>query len=428
MGVQYPNEDITAWRTVHQDHLKGYEFKYQSLEGTEKYHYRFRILIGKKIGYLVSVILWNGNPDIDRLYDQVTRAIRFDQTELSADRLAELNNQEAQNQAIHYNRIGIFFYKAKQYNPAVDYFREAIHLAPTDSQYITNCMSAYNQLGRYQEALALLEKHLPDHKDNQDLSSWHAWMLKNTNRPEAALEVYRAMFSNDYRNDEDFTAYVGLLANTKSSQELQSAFSAYRKKHGTSLDLILEQAKLLARLGNHKTAIHVLVDYQTGIPFNAQIAFALIRNHTVIDQPKQSLETAKALIKNGYASADAYYLMGKAELKLKWYRRAKESFENALQLDPADEDIQHYVRHISALLGEGDNTTIKDEISPVRLPTAITEKLIPVTEKIKIDGYNSLYLNRIKSIAFDPGKELKNTTFLRIKVLDAAGVSRFSSI
>lgn len=427
MAIKYPDDNFKDLKSVSQDHLTGQEFNYQDSEDPE-YRYRFRILAGKNVGYLVSVMTWNDNSDLDRLYAQIIKAIRFDSIDPSADRRAEFSDQERLNHATHYNRFGIFFYKAKQYDQAVAYFKQAINLVATDAQYILNCMDAYNQLGQYQEALTLLEKYLPNHKSNQELSSWHAWLLKHTNRPENAIEVYQHLFSTDYRNDEDFTVYVRLLADAERRQELQDAFEAYLKKRGNSLDLILEQAKLLAQFGEHEKAIRVLKDHQEGIPFNAEIAYNLIRNYTAMDQPKQSLEIAKALIVNGYASSDAYYAMGKAEFELKWYRQAKESFENALRFNPDDEYTQDYIRHISALLGEGDNTCIKDEISPVRLPKMIADKLMPATGQVKTEGYDSLYLNRIKCVGFDPGKELKNTTYLRIKVMDAAGVSRFSSI
>jgi tetratricopeptide (TPR) repeat protein/transglutaminase-like putative cysteine protease len=425
--IPYPHNDITNLTPIARGDMEGYELGYSEVFDGTPYTYKIRILAGNKVGYLVSVYTWKKGVNLSELYDRVISGIVFNPAEQSIARLDEITRDQKEIHADHYNRIGLFYFDAKQYTRALTYFKQARSLNATEPVYLTNCMEAYNRLKRYDAGLEFLETHLPEFKDNHPVISWHAWFLSEANQIPKALDVYKNLFSTSYRHDEDFINYVHLLAQEERFNDVKAAFEQYFKA-GDSLTLRMEQARLLYQQGEYESAVTVLKKQQENLPYQTQIAYALIQNYNGLDQPKNALEIADQLIAKQYASADTYYYKGKAEYQLKWYRRAKQSFEKALQYAPADEDIQYYIREVSAVLGEGQNTDVKEAISPVALPETLMKALASLSGDSTNDEYNSYYLARIRGIGFQPGKELKYTTFQRIKVMDASGISLFSTI
>jgi tetratricopeptide (TPR) repeat protein len=425
--IPYPHNDITNLTPLVHGDMEGYELGYREVfEGTP-YTHKIRILAGNKIGYLVAVYTWKKGVNLSELYDGVISGIEFNPAEQPIARVDEFTRDQKEIHADHYNRVGLFYYDAKQYTRALSYFKQARALNAMDPVYLTNCMEAYNRLKRYDAGLEFLEAHLPEFKDNHAVISWHAWFLSEANQIPKALDVYKNLFSTSYRHDEDFINYVHLLAQEERFNDVKTAFEHYFKA-GESLTLRMEQARLLYQQGEYESAVVVLKKQQENMPYQTQIAYALIQNYNALDQPKNALEVADELIAKEYASGDSYYYKGKAEYQLKWYRRAKQSFEKALQYAPSDEDIQYYIREVSAVLGEGQNTDIKEAISPVALPETLMNELASLSADSTKDGYNSYYLARIRGIGFQPGKELKYTTYQRIKVMDASGISLFSTI
>src|SRR5207253_3877396 len=110
-------------------------------------------------------------------------------------------------------------------------------------------------------------------------------------------------------------------------------------------------------------------------------------------QCSEAMEISKELVKYNPDSAYALHLKGRSELGLKWYREAKVSFESAAKLAPASKDIASYLDHVSGLLGEGNNTLLKEPIDIVALPAILTNAPVePIPE-----GYatsHGAYYNR----------------------------------
>jgi hypothetical protein len=135
------------------------------------------------------------------------------------------------------------------------------------------------------------------------------------------------------------------------------------------------------------------------------------------------VRVCEEMVTRGFASKHVRILQARAEFRLKWYARAKGSLELVLKSDPSDQDAQRFLDHVSAMLGEGKNSAVKDPIDPVPLPAALSTAAPEPADR----GHSAAYALRATAISFVRGRELRTTEYRRVRVLDETGVSRFST-
>ncbi|GJQ59409.1 MAG: hypothetical protein SCALA701_22100 [Candidatus Scalindua sp.] len=427
MDIEYPNNKIEELHSINEADMHGYTFDYEKESNGTWYDFRLKVLSGSDRGFLIAALAPKGTPEKDKLFEEIFNNIHFNTKDSHPFDLQQLTPSQRKKEAEIINWIGLFYFQAKQYSTSVKFFKLAMEMYPKRVVYLTNVLDAYDMLQQHKEALAYLSNYGEIHKDNQEVLSYKAWSLSNSGRSKEALEIYEGLFDGNYRNDDAFITFVYLLAEQKEWETINRVFDKYSKS-GETITLTLIRADLFNKQGNYKVAIQTLEELQKTIPFNAQIAYALIQNYNDIEQYHRILEISKTLIDKGFASADSYYNKGEAEYNLEWYRQSKQSFEEALKFAPKDSSIQEYIAHISSLLGEGNNSSIKEPITPVKMPAIIAEKLASQQDVFKVDGYDSYYLNYVKGFSFNKEKnEFKCTTYRKIKVLDAGAVSTFST-
>ena len=426
-GLKYPLNAIKDRQAIHEAGMPGYGIQYRFDSDATTYEIHCKILSGEHFGYFAAAWVAENAPQKEKLVEQFFGPLHFAPRGLNAFTENKLSEQQKKAQARVINQIGLYYYRGKLYDSSLSYFKMATRMQPEKPVYLSNCLLSFNFLGQNAEALAFLDRHKGHQHEDPTILSWKAWHLKQTAQIDPALSIYARLFAGDYKNDEDFGIYARLLAEKKQWDKLEKAFNAYVHKND-SVQLRLDYAKILQDQGNHSGAIRTLEALQKTVPFDAKIAFALIRNYNAVGQPRKSLEISQTLIAKGFASADAYYYEGDAEYRLKWYRKAKQSLEKALTLAPQDKEIKSYINQVSAVLGQGDNTAIKSPIKQVRLPEILMKKLPALEAKPQDNGFDSYYLNIINAFSFKAGKEFKHTTYKRIKIVDAGGVSRFSTL
>ncbi|MCP4272795.1 MAG: DUF3857 domain-containing protein [Gammaproteobacteria bacterium] len=424
--IEYPNNKIKELHSINEANMHGHIFDYEKESNGTWYDFRLKVLSGSDRGYLIAAIAPKGTSERDKLFEEVFNNIHFNTNDSLPFDLTNLTPSQRKKEAEINNWIGLFYYNAKQFSTCLKFFKLSMEMNPEGVVYLTNIMDAYDKLQQHDEALVYLSNYDEMYKENQNVLSWKAWNLINSERSKDALKIYEELFNGNYRNDENFTAFVYLLSEEKEWEAIDMAFDKYLKS-GDSVGLMLVRAELLNKQGNYKVAIQTLEEFQKTIPFNAQIAYSLIQNCNAIEQYNRTLEICETLIKEGFTSADSYYYKGEAEYNLKWYRQSKQSFEEALKFAPKENGIHDYIAHISSLLGEGNNSAVKDPITPVKIPEIISEKLPSQQATLQEDGYDSYYLNYVKGFAFNKENEFKCTTYRHIKVLDAGAVSAFST-
>jgi tetratricopeptide (TPR) repeat protein len=423
----YPVDGSGKEKPIHESNMEGRLISYlQNHKGTE-YDVRCKILSGPRSGYLLSAWTKNNQPGKDDLFGQFFNNVHFGATALQNPEIDKLSDTQKEKQSRLINKLGLFYFNGKQYNKSLAYFQLAHSLNIANKHYIINCLNAYNRIGGNEAALEFLAKLGDRSLVDNDILSWKAWYLKSSKKTNEALAIYDKLFSGNYRNEEDFLIYTQLLFDKQQFDKLDKAYETYLKDND-SIDIRLNQIKLLQKRGKHQEAIQKLKAWQKNRPFDSKIAYALIHSYAALGEHRDALATADDLIDKGYATADAYYYKAEAEYRLKWFNKAKQSLEKAAAIAPNDEDIKAFLKQISALLGQGSNSQVKEPIEAVPLPKAIAEKLPPIDAKPADNGFDSYYLSIVKGFSFKKGRTFKQTTYQRIKVQNAGGVSRFSTL
>ena len=426
-GITYPSPAVSKVTKRREGDVVTVAFQLERKVDERDYAYRMKVFVGKGRGAFVGVWSRSGFPGIDRWTSDLLRRLqlRGPRPDQAAGSLPE--PVRLYHARLH-NRIGLYYFTAKDYRTAAPHFQVATRLDPKERVYLTNALDAFNRDSRARDAmtwLGALDKH-PLRRDDV-VQAWEAWFLKQDHQVDRALAVYRQLFAGAYRGDDDFRSFAGLLAEAGRPDELAAAYDRYLGR-AESVELRLEEARLLGKAGRHAQALRMLERLQKSMPPSAEVSFARLEHHRELGQHRQRVALCEELIRSGLASAEAYYQKGDAEVKLKWYRRAKDSLEQALKLTPDDEDLKEYVQYVSGLLGEGNNSAVKDALPAVALPATLAAQIGRLAPATGPSDFGASYVYWTDGYSWDEKGELRTTVRQRIHVADQAGVEQFSTL
>ncbi len=337
------------------------------------------------------------------------------------------NQEEREVNAYLVNALGVHYYEARAYRDAFGYFAQAADLSPADEAYFTNALRSLVEIDAYQEAADWLASRMQPFDANQVVQSWDAWLAYQTGVPDKSMRIYSGLFADGYRDDDDFSVYMTLLADDEQWEEMERQFAAYTADGATDATQLLH-AKLLARRGRHAEALVILDELTEGRPYNPDIVYERMSVLDEMGNPAEVLRLADELIDKGYRSLQSYYYKGDAEFQLRSYRKARESFEQALSYSPGNSNIREYLEAIDNMLGEGDTTTIAAEVDPVALPRELGKFFSSTSPVANFNGYGAVFLSRITGYGFDGSDTLLQTQYRKILVLDDNGVTQFSTL
>ena len=325
------------------------------------------------------------------------------------------------------NAFGRYLYEARGYRDAFEYFEQASDLVRDDNAYLINAVRSLVEIDAFAEAADWFVPRMGPFADNNVVQSWDAWLAYQTNAPEKALRIYDELFATDYRDNDDFSAYINLLADVGRWDDLDKAFATYTAGATDDKTQML-MVQLLTRRERFDEALAVLDKMADRRPFNADLAYERM---SILDQagrPTEVLTIADELIAKGYRSLQSYYYKGDAEYQLRSYRKAQESFEEALKFSPTNASIKEYLDAIDHMLGEGDTTTISQEIEAVALPGQLARIFEASDLGSTTNGYGATYLVRMTGFDFEGSDVLRESFYRKIRVLDDNGVTQFSTL
>lgn len=326
------------------------------------------------------------------------------------------------------NTFGLHFYDARSYRDAFIYFSHAADLSPADDAYLINALRALVDIDAYREASEWLAPRLAPFADDQVVQSWDAWLAYQTDDPDKAVRIYAELFGDGYRDDDDFSVYMGLLADAGRWDDLEHEFAAYTATGGESQSMQLLHVELLTRRERYAEALAILDRLTEGRPFNPDLVYTRIDILDEMGEPAEVLRLAELLLENGYRSAQSFYYKGDAQFQLRSYREARESFEQALVYAPANAHIRDYLEAIDHMLGEGDTTAIRTPIEAVPLPEDIGRTFAANDLYSQQADYGAVFLARISGYEFDGSEVLRQTMYRKIRILDDNGVTQFSTL
>jgi tetratricopeptide (TPR) repeat protein len=421
------NQDIlSSAHSVAESGLNGIETTFsQRMEGGRDFTYRVKILQGGGFAYLIAAWAERANLEKEKLLADAFSRVEITPSPSGAFEISALSAREKRVQRILLNGIGLAYSRDQQYELSQQFFEAVLKMGgpPKDAPYLANLADNFIAAGKYREALDSLERYPDMVKAQTALQADRAFLQGHLGQTESAVTNYAHLFENGYTSEGYFKDYIGLLAGSGQVEKGLAATEAYLRRQDTPA-LRLLQASLLKQQKKFDAAVELLQKQHELHPFHAGVSYALGDALILAARPKDALTLAKDLIKD-QNTASSWFIKGRAEFALKWYREAKESFERALSKAPADPDIKYFVELTSQTLGEGDNTSIKDPIEPVLVPAELAEPQAAGTNYGREEG--AYYSRRLSAVSFERGKELKRTDYYSVHTLSAAGVSAFST-
>lgn len=425
-GEDYPADFVTEERDVGKGDTRGRLLAGVDEAEGENYLYLQWIVANAHCAYALAAWGPEKGRNVRRDLEKLWKDFEISGRPTALDEVYA-NDAEREVNAYLVNALGLHYYEARSFRDAFRYFEQAGDLAPNDEAYVVNAVRSLVELDAFEEAAAWLESRMGPFGENPLVRSWDAWLAYQTGSPEKALGIYEDLFDDGHRDDDDFAAYMTMLADAGRWDELEAEFDAYAAG-GESESTRQLQVQLLTRRERYDEALALLDRMTVGRPFNADLVFERI---AVLDQmgaPAEVLKLAESLIENGYRSMMAYYYKGDAEFQLRSFREARASFELALGYAPGNTSIREYLDAIDHMLGEGDTSAISQPIQAVELPSDLAKVFEDDSGGATRNGYGAVFRARITGYDFDGDDTLIQTVYRKIHVLDNNGVTQFSTL
>ncbi len=397
-------------------------FKHAKTEDNTKIAYQIKITIYDDRAYMLAVWSDKDIAEVEGFYEQVEPSLVYSIPNRS-NHNRELDGQGKLAAADIINRIGIWFEKNKNDQKASEYFSAAVAYDPTDGIFWDNLMSSMNELKEHEKAVVFVEKYKDTIKLKDATRSWYAWhLLKSGKKPEA-LEVYQSLFASGFDSEEDFKYYVNLLAELGTHEQIDPAYERFLKEE-KNIELRLHQADVWYREKQYPKALAVLDKMD---PKLSKVMLEKIYNYREMNRHKEILTICDQLIGSNQSLGDAYYHKGRAEYELKWYAKSKHSFEKSLIKYPNNQNIKDYLKELSGILGQGDNSAIKKKIKPVELPNKLKAYLDGTVDPAYIKGEGAYYLRHVLGYQQDKKGLIKYTMRRKVHIVNSVGANNFST-
>ncbi|MEE8451222.1 MAG: DUF3857 domain-containing protein, partial [Thermoguttaceae bacterium] len=426
--IPYPSDTLTDHREITNGDLMGRSFGYDKMaDDGRDFRYRVDVFSSPNEAYLIMAWVDKTDADVDSVLEDACGRIRFEPS-TGPTSVAAFSQSEALRHAMFFNTLGNDSFVKQQFEKAIVYFRQAMQIQPDNPLYLANLVTSYTESSRYAEAFDVLDEHYQRFPEVGQLSAERAWLQCELNRPDAAMDEYTELFSEGYRNDDHFSLYLTLLSSAGRYDAALAALQHYREV-ADSPALALQHAGLISAKGEHDRAAELLVAMRPPRSIDPDIEYSLANVYEAAGRYHNAIEVVERLIEGGFDSANAYYRKGTLEIELKSYKEAKASFEAALMKAPENAEIKESLDFVSAMLGEGANSSIKNEIPPVPLPEQFAAEPPKAAQPASpTDEYNAVYLRKIRAFDFQPGTPIRRTDYMSIELVEDSAVDQFSTI
>ena len=427
VNVKYPDDDLTHRQAINENGYPGLQFDYNRKVEGKTFRYRARVIYAGEFGYMTVAWTLRNEESVDAILNDALARVKIATLQSGATSgKFQLGGQDQKNQAFVLNQAGLYHFNAGEYEKALPLFRAAIATESTNTIRIENLLLTWCRLGRPKEGLDYLVSQPKEVLEKPSIRAYLAYLQSRCSLTDEAITNYAKVFSDGYRNEDDFKEYINLLTTTRQYDKGLAEVEQYLKSEDT-VGVRLLTAEILRGKKDYDKAVDFLKTEHNKAPYNSKITRNLVNALLDAGKPNEGLVFCRELLKDDSTSYAAHYLKARCELNLKWYREAKSSLEEAAKLEPTNEDVKSELTYVSGLLGEGNNSMLKDPIDPVLLPADFTNRVADVPPKGYAKDFGA-YLSRfIRALAYKPHAEYKITDYMDIEVLDAAGVAAYST-
>jgi tetratricopeptide (TPR) repeat protein len=323
-----------------------------------------------------------------------------------------------------FNLIGVYHANLDQYDLALDYFRLANQLDPANSTLATNLLETLTHLGRFTEALNLLNNPPSDIAASQHWQLERAGMLSAIGNAAEAVTVFEQNMAAVVQDESVFEAYLVALMKADRLDDAITATEQYLASHD-SRHMALVQIRLLLNAERYEEAI------RTGQPFlnhllgDPEVSYLMAEAYRDSGQQEQAHQVISKLLDDGFDDARTWFLKATIEIEEEQYRAARTSLETVLRRQPDHPEVQNTLELVASLMGQSDNTEIRREIEAVPLP----EQIRPIATR-SAGNRNASAWYGLAAVAheFKPGQEYRRTSYGVVHLEDAAAVTEFSTL
>lgn len=427
-GKALERKDLEEARPIHTGPLSGIELEFERASTSGKaFTYRVQALYGSNSAYLVASWISRAHPQKDKFLADALSRVTFLDGPFNAPAPEQMTANEKQVHRIMLNGMGLVYYEQSRFERSARFFRQALALdnSEHDTPYLGNLVDACLRTGNYQEALSELQARQQFVDSQPNLQAREALLQTRLGQVQLALTNYQNLFAGGYTSEDDFRQYIQLLSQTEQPERALKETEKYLQRHDVP-SVRLVQAGLLKNQRAFNDAALILETQRRKHPFDAGISYSLGDCYILAGKPSEAYTLSQEVLKEQGPSKSILILKGRAEMALKWYREAKRSFERAAKDAPDDTDVKGWLSAVSGVLGQGANSLVKTRLEPVGLPAELGQELpAPPADYGAENG--AYYSRRISAISFERRKELKNTEYVTIHILNAEGVSAFST-
>lgn len=422
MNIESQKVRLSEAKPIYRNGYEVIEFDYTRTENGRPLPTRFQVLKGNDSAFfLIAGVPQALSYRRDEFFSKLNK-FQFSEKTKPARQISNFEKEESIRQGTFFRQLASHYLDTQKLDLALDYFRIAHEFNPGDELIVRGILSTYNRLGRFSIGLDFANRALSIFPRSYEVLSYKAFFQGKLGQISEAIDTYRESFALDRRDENDFFEYINLLWDAGQRDSAVTESTAYI----TTTDS-LEARRLLGNLylrdGKPELAKPVFAEIRLRAPTDLDAAYGLIESNFRLEHQHEALAICDRLTATGNESAINQFYRGRSELALKWYIQAKTSFEKSLHLNPTDTTVKEYLAHVSAILGEGNNSNIKNPIDPVELP--------PISDFADIQPPSSdteaVFLLRARGFHYKPGQDRRQTDYYRVKILGNLGIESFST-
>jgi tetratricopeptide (TPR) repeat protein len=428
LGRTGDQKDLANARAIHRGHFEGIELDFERAESSGRlFTYRVQVLSDTNAAFLFMAWINSDRSEKDKFLAEALSRVSFLAEPWTLLAPEQMNSDDKHVQRIALNSLGLVYYEQHHFERAARFFQQAVALDTNerDTPYLNNFVDASLHTGNYRDALTELEVHQQMVDSQPGLKAREAFLQGRLGEIPLALTNYAKLFSSGYSSEDDFREYVQILTQVEQFDRALKESEDYLKGRDVP-GVRLIQAGILKHQHRLAEALALLQAQRQKHPFHAGIIYSLGDCYIAAGKPSEALSLSREVLDQQGSSASLLLLKGRSEFALRWYREAKQSFEKALKEAPNDPDVKNWLNLASGALGEGANSVVKDPIDPVAVPAELEADLpAPAPDFGAEEG--AYYSRRVVAISFIRGKEMKSTELVMAHILNAEGVSYFST-
>ena len=389
---------------------------------------RFRIIFAKtekRAFYFQAWQIANALSN-ERQMDDAIATIRIapDKEPLPLPRL----NSERQFQSNILHKLGVQASQRGEWTRALAIFQSSYRISQHNDATLASIVSCFDETGDPRSALDLLNAHSDRVEKSTSVRAARARCKRMLGELDGACADFASAFRDGYLDEGDMRIYLGCLLSQSKKAEAKKAADDFATKTGTSRSKRL-RAYIYASADDPESAMKMYEDILAKPPFDAVAAIDYGETANIVGKFDKAAKAAADLIKAGNDSAQARLIEGWSHFGKREWREAKVSFEKARTFQPNNEEVAAALLRASAMLGEGDNTSVKNPIPENEIPPATLAEIEKIGREAKPPkDANAWSQMRVTVISYRKGKPFSYTLHRKNHIADQSAVTDFSTL